>query len=169
MTLPDKRPAFEPAERLLRPTGYDPDMKRPITTAVGAGLVLLGVAAEAFVLAAIVLQWDSIVSAAEVMLDGVTPSDVSGYAMWAVILVMGAFMALEVVFAILVYRGLNWPRVVVMFFAVFTISVSFATWWAEGQEIRVTGTLVSVAADVLVLLALSSRSAAAYARRNQRR
>ena len=33
---PVKRAAFEPAERLLRPTGYNPDMKRPPTGGLAA-------------------------------------------------------------------------------------------------------------------------------------
>ena len=42
-------------------------------------------------------------------------------------------------------------------------------WWAQGQEITINGALLSLSLDILVLLALSSRSAAAYARRNERR
>ena len=38
-----------------------------------------------------------------------------------------------------------------------------------GEEITLEGTFVSLSLDILVLLALSSRSAAAYARRNERR
>ena len=40
---PDKRPAFEPAARLLKPTAYDPAMQRPTSTVAGAVLVLLRV------------------------------------------------------------------------------------------------------------------------------
>ncbi len=71
--------------------------------------------------------------------------------------------------AILIYRGHNWPRVIVMLIAVFSICSAFTAWWALGEEIRLEGTFVSLSLDILLLLALSSRSAAAYARRNERR
>jgi hypothetical protein len=56
-----------------------------------------------------------------------------------------------------------------MLIAVLSISTSFTAWWAQGQEIEIAGTFVSLSIDILLLLALSSRSAAAYARRNERR
>jgi hypothetical protein len=56
-----------------------------------------------------------------------------------------------------------------MIIAVGSISTSFFAWWVQGQEITLDSTFVSLSLDILVLLALSSRSAAAYARRNERR
>ena len=50
-----------------------------------------------------------------------------------------------------------------------SISASFLQWWAGGHEITITTTLLSIGLDILILLALSSRSAAAYARRNEHR
>jgi hypothetical protein len=51
---------------------------------------------------------------------------------------------------------------------VLSISTAFTGWWAQGQDIRVGTTLVTLALDILILLALSSRSAAAYAHRRRR-
>jgi hypothetical protein len=50
-----------------------------------------------------------------------------------------------------------------------SISASFVAWWAQGQEIEIQGTFLSLSLDILLLLALSSRSAAAYARRYEQR
>ncbi len=165
---PDKRPAFESPARLLGRTGFDPAMPRPAAIVTGVVLVLLGVVAEAVVLAAVVFEWDALVDAADVRLDGATPATVSQFALWAVVGVGAAVLLLETVLAVLIYRGVNWARVVIMLFAVFSISASFSAWWVDGQEIRISGTFVAVALDVLLLLALSSRPAAAYARRNER-
>ena len=76
---------------------------------------------------------------------------------------------MEALLAFLIYRGVNWARVLVMGFSVVSISFSFAAWWAEDQEITINTTFVTLAFDILVLLALSSRDAAAYARRNEGR
>ena len=65
----------------------------------------------------------------------------------------------------LVFLGLNWPRIVVMTISTFSISASFVTWWVGDQEITLQTTFLTIALDILVMLALSSRSARAYARR----
>ena len=44
-----------------------------------------------------------------------------------------------------------------------------AAWWAQGQEITLQSTFLSLSLDILILLALSSQSAAAYARRGEKR
>ena len=71
--------------------------------------------------------------------------------------------------ALFILTGHNWARVIVMTFSVISISASFVQWWAEGRRSRSAATLLTLGLDILVLLALSSRSAAAYARRNERR
>ncbi|MFV0319722.1 MAG: hypothetical protein ACK5IN_05025 [Microbacterium sp.] len=69
--------------------------------------------------------------------------------------------------SLLVYRGHNWPRVVIMPFAAVSIVSSFTAWWVQGQEIMLRTSLLLLAVDTLVVLVLSSRSTAAYARRNE--
>jgi len=83
--------------------------------------------------------------------------------------IVAVVLLVELVLAVLILRGSNWPRVVVMVFAVMSISSSFVAWWVDDLEITLTTSLLSTALDTLILLALSSRSAAAYARRNERR
>jgi hypothetical protein len=58
--------------------------------------------------------------------------------------------------------------VTVMAFSVISITGAFIQWWSEDQEITISGSLLTLGLDILILLALSSRSAAAYARRNER-
>ena len=166
----NKRPAYEPARRLLERPGFDPEMRRPLSIVAGAGIVLLRVIAGVFWLAALAVEWPSLVDSADIELEGVMvgPDTVSGSL--AIVLIIGGLgLAVEALLAVLIYRGVNWARVVVMGYAVVSICISFGAWWAEDQEITINTTFVTLALDILVLLALSSRDSAAYARRNEGR
>jgi len=170
---PLKRPAYEPAARLLRPVQHDPDMPRPASTIAGSVLVLLRAVAGFLVGGAIALVWQDILADpdVELALEGldVGNADVRQTALWIVLGIVVVSVVLDVLFAVFVLRGSNWARVAVMVLSVMSISTTFFAWWVQGQEIRVDETFVPLALDILVLLALSSRSAAAYARRNERR
>jgi len=170
MPAPQKRPAYEPAKRLLKPPRYDPGMKRPISTIAGTGLILLRVLAGVVVLAGIATGWDALLSDPDSVLEGFDPSPAGAQAaLWFVLAAGATVLLIDLLFAVFVYRGHNWARVIVMIIAVGSISTSFVAWWAQGQEITIDTTYVSLSLDILVLLALSSRSAAAYARRNEHR
>ncbi|MFD4958289.1 hypothetical protein [Microbacterium sp. NPDC058389] len=169
---PLKRPAYEPAARLLRPVHHDPDMPRPASTIAGGVLVLLRAVAGLLVGGAIAVVWRDILADPDVqlVLEGVdgADADTRQAALWVVLGIVVASVALDVLFAVFVLRGSNFARVAVMILSVMSISTTFFAWWVQGQEIRVDETFVPLALDILVLLALSSRSAAAYARRNER-
>ncbi|HEX5730113.1 hypothetical protein [Microbacterium sp.] len=167
--VPSKRPAFEPAAELLKPTTYDPDMQRPPSTVAGVVLVLLRVVAGIIVMIATVLQWPTVVRDLDVSFDDVeaTPQ-LAGVALIVLMVVLGSFLLLDAILAFFILAGHNWARVIVMTFSAIAISSSFVQWWAEGQEITITTTLLTLGLDILILLALSSRSAAAYARRHER-
>lgn len=163
---PEKRPAFEPPSRLLKPLGYDPDMPRPASTVAGTVLVLLRVAVGVLVLVAIGLNWDAALADPDLGIEA--DGDTSDAARWLVIVSSSIVLLVDLVLAILIFRGRNWARVLVMLIAVLSISTVFVAWWAAGQEVTIQTTYLSVALDILLLLALSSRSAAAYARRKER-
>jgi hypothetical protein len=170
---PVKRPAYEPAARLLRPVRHDPDMPRPAATIAGGVLVLLRAVAGFLVGGAIALVWQDILADPDVqlVLEGVDgdSAEARQTALWIVLGIVVVSVALDVTFAVFVLLGSNWARVAVMVLSVISISTTFFAWWVQGQEIRVDETFVPLALDILVLLALSSRSAAAYARRNEPR
>jgi hypothetical protein len=169
--LPDKRPAFE-TPALLRPVAGDPDMRRPASTVAGAVLVLLRAAAGALWVATATFGWTGWVQDVLGVITGDGSADLSGDELAAgrVVFVVGAALVLSVVavLGVLILRGRNLPRVLVMVFSTLSISAVFVGWWENGQDIRIQTTLVTLSLDILILLALSSRSAAAYARRNQR-
>lgn len=88
--------------------------------------------------------------------------------LWVVLVGLGVVTMIELACGILIFRGSNAARVLVMVVTAISISTAFVSWWARDQEITLQTTLLSLAVDILVLLALSSRSAAAYARRAEK-
>ncbi|MET0303782.1 MAG: hypothetical protein ABW040_07005 [Microbacteriaceae bacterium] len=166
---PAKRPAYEPAARLLKPTGYDPGMARPVTIYAGVGLVLLRVLAGVFAILGIAFGWSGIVVELEASIDGFEPTSAAAdVAKGFLIAIASVFVVLDALFALFAFRGLNGARILLMIVSTISIATTFVSWWAQGQEITLDSTFVSLSLDILILLAVSSRSAAAYARRNER-
>ncbi len=166
---PPKRPAYEPGALLLSPVRYDPDMPRPATTVAGSLLVLFRVIAGVLILWEVAREWDTFLADAIVAEPSLGSPDVKAILLGVVLISGSTFLLIDAVLGILIYRGHNWPRVLVMLFSVISISTVFTAWWVRGEEITLDGTFLSLSLDILLLLALSSRSAAAYARRNERR
>jgi hypothetical protein len=167
VTAHERRPAYEPAARLLAPTQYDPRMKRPVSTAAGAALVMLRVIAGVLWCVGIAQgRHNSFVDL--IVPDG--SADVEASYVPIVIGFVGVSMAVYAVLGVFIFFGFNWARVTVMVFSTLSIASSFIGWWSEGQEITLgsSTSVFAVAVDILILLALSSRSAAKYARRNEK-
>lgn len=166
---PAKRPSYEPARRLLRPTGYDPEMKRPVTTVAGAVLVFLRAVVGLLFVAELALNWNLVATQSAIAIDGLDDAEAIGVGLTVVLVLVAVVILVDVVFAVFILRGHNWARIIVMIVAVLSISAAFTSWWLEDLEITLKTSLLSTALDTLILLALSSRSAAAYARRNEQR
>jgi hypothetical protein len=164
-----KRPAFEIPAELAKPPVVDVRMRRPVATAAGAALVLLRVLAGVVWLISLALQWPDVVSGVldeeEIELSIEELGAASDAALVMVLILGGLLLLIDLVLAVLIYLGLNWPRIVVMVLSTLSISGAFATWWAGDQEITLQTTLLTLSLDILVMLALSSRAARAYARR----
>jgi len=171
MTAVEKRPAFESPASLAAPVAGPPTMRRPPSTTAGSALVLLRVLAGVVWLVALTVQWDDVFTLAfdeaGVPLTG-DEFDATSQAVYVfVVTLIGVVLLFDLVLAVLTYLGLNWPRIVVMVISTFSISASFATWWVGDQEVTLQTTFLTLALDILVMLALSSRSARAYARRER--
>ncbi|WP_314430259.1 hypothetical protein [Microbacterium lacticum] len=91
----------------------------------------------------VALHWRTYLEGLSRDIDGLSPADVYDASLWVVLVGLGVVTAIS-------------------------ISTAFVSWWARDQEITLQTTLLSLAVDILVLLALSSRSAAAYARRAEK-
>ncbi|RZS68835.1 hypothetical protein EV187_1273 [Agromyces ramosus] len=171
MTAVEKRPAFESPASLAAPVAGPPTMRRPPSTTAGSALVLLRVLAGVAWLVALSLQWDDVFTSAfdeaGTPLTGDAFDDMSQAVYVFVVALVGAVLLFDLVLAALTYLGLNWPRIVVMVISTFSISAAFVTWWVGDQEVTLQTTLLTLSLDILVMLALSSRSARAYARRER--
>lgn len=165
-TPPEKRPAFEPASALLRPPGYDPDMPRPAMTVAGAVLILLRALFGFVIIAGVAHSWDGLLASVDSAVEVLGFAAGGSATVRVAALVIGiALLTVQVVLAVLVFRGLNWPRVLIMAVAAFDVTTTFIAWVTGDQEITLAGSIFSLALDTLILLSLSNRSAAAYARR----
>ncbi len=117
----------------------------------------------------VALHWRTYLEGLSRDIDGLSPTaDVDDASLWVVLVGLGVVTMIELACGILIFRGSNAARVLVMVVTAISISTAFVSWWARDQEITLQTTLLSLAVDILVLLALSSRSAAAYARRAEK-
>ncbi len=171
MTDPRQRHAFEPAQKLLEPTPYDPATRRPVTTITGATLLVLRAVVVLLAGLEVFGSWSQTFDdpgTVVTLLTALIGSFAADGLTFAT--VVTAFIVISIVqllFAVLIFLGRNAPRVIIMAVSVIDIVVSFSVWLGRGGSFESVGPLVSVAIDILILLALSSRSAAAYARRNE--
>jgi hypothetical protein len=147
--------------------------RRPAATIVGALLVVLGVVADLVWLVNLALHWDQTLRSL-FLGDGVTQSDLD-QASGPLLIVVVAFLSLVAAFQLFlawrVFKGRTWARDLVMVLAAISTTSSFVGWAVSGEQITFRTTLLTVALDILVLLTLSSRDAAAYTRdeRTERR
>ncbi len=166
----EKRPAFEPPAALAAPTPAPAGMRRPSATTMGAVLVVLRVAAGVVWLVALALHWNSYLEDdLSIDLEGMGAQEASGAVLTAVLIVGGLVLALDLALGILVFFGNNAARLAVMVFATLSITGAAIDYFTGGADITIRTTLVTLALDILVLLALSSRAARAYARRPRAR
>jgi hypothetical protein len=160
----EKRTAFEPPARLAEHEPLERRMRRPAATAFGSVLVVLRVIAGAVWLAAVALNWSAVEREFDVRLGGASEAAASDAALTVVLFIGGTVLALDVVFAVLIWFGSNWARITVMLFATINISVAAIDSFTGDVEVTIRTTFVTVALDILLLLALSSRSSRAWAR-----
>lgn len=155
-----KRSAIEPPAALVGcETTARPDAKRPASIILGSGLVLGRTVASVLWLVAFSLIWHK--AAAE---NGIGPEE-AVILHWAVAIISGAVTLVLLLFSWLIWRGSNAARVVTMCVLTISILSSAISYFILGDEITMQSTLLTVALDILVLLALSSRDARAWARR----
>ncbi|WP_350348143.1 LssY C-terminal domain-containing protein [Agromyces sp. G08B096] len=164
-----KRPAFESPVRLAEREAAPVAMRRPVQTVLGAALIVVRVLLGVVWMLALAFDWNRVLEND----FGLAPRDddwtaLAGTALTVVVVVGSLVLAVELGFAWLVFRGSNWARIAVMAVAVASISIAAIDYFVGDIEITVRTTLLTLAVDILVLLALSSRSARAYARRPRR-
>ena len=154
------------AEEIPAPEMTDSRRKRPSQTTFGSVMAILrGLGFLLFAaLAAAVLVF-AVQHPGQLTPDMVTSSLISGDPVTVLVVVvvyLATFGVLDVVLGIATYRGTNWGRILVMLTAVVSTAIAFVS-NARGTSVVTLGTLPGVAAGILVLLALSSHRARAFA------
>ncbi|WP_438856186.1 LssY C-terminal domain-containing protein [Agromyces sp. M3QZ16-3] len=165
-----KRAAFESPLRLAEREPLR-RMPRPTATAFGAALVVLRVLAGVVWIIGVAIQWDQLLLN-ELGVDAATDADTADAARLALVFVVvlsSAVLLVELLMAFRIWAGGNLSRIAVMLFATFGITGAAVASFNGDAEVTVRTTFVTVALDILVLLALSSRDARAFARQSRRR
>ena len=161
-TQPDrKRPANEPVEVLLTHSeGSEVRVPtRPAAIALGALFVFGRGLAGLLLRGAFLLVWPELAEEAKLEEDIRLP-------VLLIILIVGTLVSsISLLIAWLIWRGNNVARVLVMFGVTISTITAAVGYFVNGDTITIRTTLLTVALDILVLLALSSRDARAWARR----
>ena len=155
-----KRAASEPVEVLVTrdDESRSASSPRPLSTTLGA-LFVFGRGISGLVwIGAFLLAWPEIAAEAHVT------AEERPIVFWLV-LSIGVLAALSsLVFAWSIWRGSNLARVLVMCGVTLSTITAASSYFANGEQITIQTTLLTVSFDILVLLALSSRDARAWAR-----
>lgn len=135
--------------------------RRPAPLIVGFVLLLARALTSLLVVAAIAVGWSSFRS--EIEVSGVSPDD----ALWLVVIAYSVLAVGELVLAWLVFSGHNWARLLTMAISAVVLAGQAALWADGSVPITFRSNLVGVSLDILLILALSSERALAYARRRR--
>lgn len=161
--LPRKRSAADDAaDFLTAPDG--PRTVRPAAITGGATLVLLRAAGGALWITNFFVAWPQVA----------VESDLTGSEQSVLLAFIAAFeiawIVLLILLGVLVIRGSNTARMLVMIGSSLSIIASATGYFTAGEEITMRTTLLTLSLDILILLALSSREARAWSRgRSDRR
>jgi hypothetical protein len=166
-----KRAAFESPAVLAQPVEPPVSMRRPTATTLGSVLVVLRALAGFVWLASLAVTWRQVLRD-EVGFDpepGTEEDQGLTVLLIAILVVGGLGLIIVMLFGLWVYRGSNVARLLVMTFATFSITTAAIDYFVGSEEITIRTTLLTLSLDILVMLALSSRAARAYARRPRQR
>lgn len=166
--LGQKRSAIEPVEALL---SRDDELqhvskRRPASVTLGAVFVFARALAGVLWIGGFTLLWPQIRT--ELTLEADVDVDIDGLVYW--IIVGGGLLGVLVlvVLGIAILLGSNLARVLIMLgLTLSTVSAAIG-YFVDGEQITIRTTLLTVALDILVLLALSSRDARAWTRSPRR-
>ncbi|GAB3615751.1 hypothetical protein GCM10027416_03080 [Okibacterium endophyticum] len=147
-------------------------MKRPIALIMGVVLLVVRVLAGVYYVVVASLNPAAFIDNLIIESDaGIEGSERATVSLTLTVLLALYAVALLVILAlaIFVYLGHNWARLIAMLGSSISIALAFVDYWNNGAEITLRTTLPTLASDILILLALSSRSARQFAKREPKR
>lgn len=147
------------------PERTDSRNKRPAQTVFGAGVSLVRASVTILTLIAILIGTPQILDFLQVSLSDRDPITLAVLAIF-----LGLVAAVDMGLGLAVLAGHNWARLLSMLFSAFATTTAFLA-DISGSEVVGLAQLPTVASSILVLLALSSHPARAYAtsRHHQRK
>ncbi|MEO8908156.1 MAG: LssY C-terminal domain-containing protein [Microbacteriaceae bacterium] len=163
----DLRALPVPPETADNTPAVDTATKRPVQIVLGSLLMMFRVFAAIFSIAVIFISWREMVRSVELDGLGMTAEQVQGIAsivLWIAVAFALVAILIYVGLIILVFRGSNWARIAAMSFGAFVIIGSFVESVNGGPRITLLTTLVGLAFDILVVMALSSERARVWSR-----
>lgn len=157
-----KRSAVEPAVAILdRDPVLSPNAPRPGPIIGGTVLVLLRAVAAVIWGIGFVRTWPQTVDTLHLEGD----PELAQIVLWVLLGFGAAWTLFLLLLARWLWRGSNVARLLVMLWSTVSISTAAVDYFVSGAEITVRTTLLTLALDILVMLALSSQGARAWARR----
>ena len=132
--------------------------KRPAPIIVGSLFMVLGALSTAIIAAAVAAAWPELLESLDV--DG----DDGEWVLWIVFAFLALVALAELFLAWQVFLGSNWARVVALSANAIGLALQVVSLESGGPAITIDTSLIPVALDILLLLALSSHSATTYAR-----
>ena len=132
--------------------------KRPAPIIVGSLFMVLGALSTAIIAAAFAAAWPELLASLDV--DG----DDGEWVLWIVFAFLALVALAELFLAWQVFLGSNWARVVALSANAIGLALQVVSLESGGPAITIDTSLIPVALDILLLLALSSHSATTYAR-----
>jgi hypothetical protein len=161
----EKRAAFEPPARLAEREPRPQRVRRPAATTFGTVLVVLRVIAGVVWLMSLALQWDEVVEhELDFAIEGHPEAAASDAGLNLVLVVGSILLAIQLGLAVLIWFGSNGARITVMLFSTANITIAALDSITGDVEVTIQTTFLTVALDILILLALSSREARSFAR-----
>ncbi|NLA65474.1 MAG: hypothetical protein GX862_06020 [Leucobacter sp.] len=155
-----KRSAAEPVDTLLgHEAAAAASAKRPAALTLGAAFVFARALAGLLWIASFSVLWPDLVRLADV------ETDEAALVYWLIVGVGALGVVALAVLGWAILRGSNFARVLVMFGLMLSTIAAAVGYFVNGEEITIRTTLLTLALDILVLLALSSRDARNWSRK----
>lgn len=166
-----EKPVPMPRREGARTGAPDKIVRRPAQTTFGGLVVLFRALLPLLTVTGVATQWprlDNVVGIIEGThhVPALAGSLLQG---WAIPFAAALYLFVEGALGLLVFLGSNLARILVMFSSASTIVIAAANHFLGGSDISLGTNLVSLSLDILILTALSSTRADAYANRPRAR
>lgn len=153
-----KRSAIEPASSLFEVDRGDVPPRRPGALIGGSVAMLFRVLLGIAWIPGLLREWDGVARSADLN------SEESRFALGLILTVSALWLIVLLALIWGLWRGSNGTRMIILFWETLSITAAAVAFFAMGEKITVETTLLTLALDILILLALSSRNTREWTR-----